>query len=280
LPAFSAEFLKLYQHCQRATCATVLNDAQGEIPELLLQHQPQLEFYQQLLKFPAWQAPTITDATTIPAYSVLTRMQWLQMLHVWHALSQGQTDVARALLQQDFTFLRRLLISSSQLIDKMLTVAVIKQHFYFANSLHQTLTAEQYQQVMPNSWQVPFTADELSMLPVFAGEWSFGNNLLLQSIQQTKNDDIPVVEKWLVAVLAKPFFQSQDTSNALAGNYLRCIAPISSLTVEKPADNRLQWLYNPVGKLIIGANVDYCRNYTEQVLELEQLRRHLFSGAL
>ncbi len=125
----------------------------------------------------------------------------------------------------------------------------------------------------PESWQMAFTAQELSLRQVLSGEWVYGNAI----IEQTLLDDDAVAQASISERLAwwllKPLFQPQATRNQRAAMLLAQADNTS--TANTPW---YSWVYNPVGKILNSlAQPDYA-HYQQRLGALEQLRQQAIEG--
>jgi tryptophan 2,3-dioxygenase len=265
--------LRALLQCQPEQCMVELQAAQAALPELLTQQQAVLASYQQLLTFPVWQYPLLGVNTQPHPVSPLIHMQQLYLLDVWVKTQVGELATAKIMLQQDLSFWRQQLVTSRNALYKAIAVSVINRHFMFADLLKQSLTTQQYQQLMPDLWQQPLTADELSLMLVMAGEWSFSNSTI-SSLVQFRPDHQQRLERWLTLDLWRPFLKQQAVSNTFALIYLACAEQKSAQTIVTYP--WYSWAYNPIGKILTQtAGTDICLKQSHGLFDLEQKRQQL-----
>lgn len=265
--------LRALLQCQPKQCLVELQAAQVVLPALLTQQQAVLNAYQMFLTYPAWQYPLRGVHTAPLPMSPLIEMQQLLLLDVWLKTQSAELATAKTLLQQDLKFWRNQLINSNNLFYKSLAVSGVSRHFMFAEMLQQSLPAEQYQQLIPELWQQPLTADESSLLLAMAGEWYFANSAIA-SMDQVRPEDQSRLEQWLTPLLMRSFLKPQAVSNRFARQYLACAEQKSTEVSETYP--WYSWLFNPMGKILIqGSGSDSCIMQQHALAELEQQRQRL-----
>lgn len=265
--------LRTLVQCQPEQCLAELQVAQAALPAQLTQQQGALNSYQKLLAFPVWQSPVLEVSTEPVALSPLSEMQQLYLLVVWVKTHSGELATAKTMLQQDVSFWRKQLLTSNNPLYKLLVVAGVRRHFMFAAMLKQSLPAEQYQQLMPDLWQQPLTADESSLLLAMAGEWHFANSAVA-TVVQVSTAEHSLLERWFTSLIWRPFLKLQAVSNAYARFHLACAE-------QKSADISetypwYSWPYNPMGKILTQVSgTDSCMRLHRALAELEHQRQQL-----
>ncbi len=264
----------LMRQCNQDNCQQLLS-AEPELARWVNEHHDLAAFYQQIRSFDHWYETVPTDAAdALPSWQALLEGQQLLLAQAWLALQQQDIAQARQLLQQDVRFWRGLLTKHNLLIGKMVSSAAIERHFQFAAMLQQQLDGTERAGLTPDSWQVAFTAQELSIRQVLAGEWVYGNVLTEQTLL---NDDAvaqaSMTERFTWWLL-KPLFQPQATRNQRAAMLLA--QADNTPTAEAPWYN---WLYNPVGKLLNVAGAASYLPYRQRLEQLEPLRQQLLAAA-
>lgn len=269
--------LRALLQCQPEQCLDELQAAQGALPAQLSQQQSVLNSYQKLLAFPAWQSPVLEVSTEPVALRPLSEMQQLFLLDVWLKTQSGELATAKTMLQQDVSFWRNQLVTSNNPLDKLLVVAGVRRHFMFAEMLKQTLPAEQYQQLMPDLWQQPLTADESSLLLAMAGEWRFANSAVA-TVVQASPEEHSLLDRWSTSLIWRPFLKLQAVSNAFARLHLACAEQQSAEVPETYPWYR--WLYNPIGKILTQVSgTESCMKQHKALADLEQQRQALSAAA-
>jgi len=186
--------LRALVQCNPALCLVELQAAQAALPALLAQQQGVLNSYQKLLAFTVWQSPVLGVSTEPFPLSPLIEMQQLYLLDIWLKTKSGELATAKTMLQQDLSFWRKQLVTSNNPLYKLLVVSGVSRHFMFADLLKQSLPAQQYQQLIPDLWRKPLTADELSLMLAMAGEWNFANSVIA-SVEKVRTEDQSRLER-------------------------------------------------------------------------------------
>jgi hypothetical protein len=268
--------LRALLQCQPEQCLLELQAAQAALPAQLTQQQGVLHSYQKLLAFPVWQTPVLGVSAGPFTLSPLFEMQQLYLFDVWVKTQSGELATAKTMLQQDLSFWRKQLVTSNNPLNKLLAVSGVSRHFMFAKMLKQSLPAEQYQQLIPDLWRQPLTADELSLLLAMAGEWSFANSAVA-SVVQVMPEDQSRLDRWLTSVLWRPFLKLQAVGNTFARIHLACAEQKSAVVAETYPWYR--WLYNPMGKILTQVfGTDSCMKQHKALSDLEQQRQQLNLG--
>ena len=263
----SDTFSQLMRQCDTEDCNTVLA-AQPNVAQLIDEHKPLIDFYQQVRSYPHWYEPALADAAqALPSYHGIMHAQQLLFLQAWLAAQQQDIPTVRLLLQQDLQFWRTVLSGNNLLLSKMISIEAVKRHFSFATVLKQQIEPQQQADMMPDSWLAPFTPEELSLLQALSGEWVFGDNAIAAALKEDlARDDIAITEQ-LSIVLSKPFFLMQATSNDRAAMLLA-----QANAEVQPIQPWYSWVYNPAGKLINSVTPDYS-SYQKRLEGLEPLRQ-------
>ena len=268
----SEPFEQLMRQCASTDCNAALM-AQPELVALVAQHQELSDFYRQVRSFNHWYEPIPTDATqALPSFRSLLNGQKLLLVQAWLAAQQQDVATVRQLLQQDLQFWRDLLRKNKLLINKIVSTAAIQSHFNFATTIKQQLAEQHHTAMQPQSWLIPFTAEELSLLQVLSGEWVYGNMItesLILTAPAASENTFSEQATWL---LLEPLFQPQASSNQRASWLL------AYSNGEPTADLPwYSWLYNPVGKILNNLGEVSFSNYQIRLNELEQARKQAIS---
>ena len=224
-----------------------------------------LQRYRTLLAHRAWRdVVPFHVAAPLPSYGDIMHAQRLYHLSLLQLAGPGKVDAVRNGLSADLAYWRGAARTSELLISRMIAVAAIRNHFFFANLVLRRLPADQVMQAVPPEWQREFSADERAMHRVMAGEWKFSQGALhyvldsAEMVESMGEDYEPgIYSKWL-DYLARPMFKAQDTTNGIADRYLRFSEqfsvpmnqyPAAKLAIEKRASEHPQpiSIYNPVG---------------------------------
>ncbi len=266
--------LRTLSSCATDKCLEDLEALEAELPKYLQQHQHLIDTYLKLQAFPAWQYPLPHITAEIIPFSPLIGMQQLFLLEIWQKVQAGDTVAATSMLQQDLKFWRKQLVISNGVLNKRLAVTQIKQHFKFAEILKNTMEQQQYQQLVPELWRQPFSAEELSLSLAMAGEWNV-NRSALQQVMDWPNDGQNPILRWLQGDLWLPFIDVQATTNMFARNNIACILqdPLHA-NVDYPW---YSWLKNPLGKMFAQPMTEWCMEHFEPLFTLEAQRSQLTS---
>jgi hypothetical protein len=151
-------------------CGSALERVKGNVP--LSDIEPVLMArYEVLLARRGWyEIGTAVPNAPLPSYEGTMEAQRLWLIRLGDAAAAGDAEKVRTTLGQDLAFWRRMLASSDILISKMMAIAGIRQHFSLGSHLLRALPADRVMDAVPAQWQVPFSADELSMRRPMAGE--------------------------------------------------------------------------------------------------------------
>lgn len=259
---------ELLRQCETNDCNAVLK-AQTNLPELVAQHQPLSDFYQQLLSVPYWYQPIPSDTTeALPSFFAVYEGQQLLLLQAWLAAQQHDLAKVTQLLQQDLQFWRTFLVKNNLLINKLISGAAIKRHFNFAAHIKQQLAPEQASAILPQAWLNAFTEPELSLQLVIATEWAYSNVITETVILKAPQSSSISFSEQLEWYLLTPLLQPQASSNQLAATLLAYVNGKSPDTTPW-----YSWLYNPVGKILNSVTQPNYQRYFTPFAELETLRQ-------
>jgi len=224
-----------------------------------------LQRYRTLLGHRAWRdVVPLHMAAPLPAYGSVMHAQRLYHLSLLQLAAPGKVDAIRDGLSADLAYWRGAARTSELLISRMIAVAGMRNHFFFANLVLRRLPADQVMLAVSPEWQREFSADERAMHLVMAGEWKFSQGVLHsvldseEMVESMGEDYEPsTIGRWL-NYLARPMLKEQDTTNGIADRYLRFSEqfsvplnqyPAVKLAIEKRASEHPQpiSIYNPVG---------------------------------
>jgi hypothetical protein len=264
----SPALAQLTRQCDATDCDALANAQPPVLDQLIEQHQPLLQFYQQLRQHQYWyEVPDSDMWQEQPRYSVLLDAQKLVLVQAFLAAKQQNVTTARQLLQQDLTFWRMVLQNNHSLLSKMVTVAAIRQHFEFAAQIRQQLAVALQPELLPESWLQPFTDEDLAITKMVAGESAFRCNSMQHMLNAPGAVEQPLSEVVLSALI-KPMLQMQASCNLLAEQMLRFANAKS-----EPEFAWYSYLYNPVGKLLHLSTTEDYSAYRQRLLSSERLRQ-------
>jgi len=249
-----------------------------------------LSRYRQLLKRTLYREQ-------IPLDLRLPMNAWGDVIHAQHVyfvqLSREATPGAGASIRKqmhdDIEFWRRVQLESDILITKMISVAAVRNHFFFGNLVLRQLPAPEQAAAIPAAWNRDLSPEELSMLRVMAGELKFSEHALhdWEHIAAWHLDDeLDKASVWtrIADALVSPLLKRQDLFNSLAEEYesfaTRFQVPLSGYA-EAEADIRALprrqsgfRFYNPIGHVLsASSHTDQFSTYARRVGAVEAVRR-------
>ncbi|MDF3029936.1 MAG: hypothetical protein K0R03_494 [Moraxellaceae bacterium] len=179
-----------------------------------------LNRYRALLTRKGWQEPIPLDfLAPWPPYGDAYEGQKLLLAQALLLARDGDIGRARALLEDDARFWRRVLVDTEYLVVKMVAVAALRRHMLWTSLITRSLPPEQMHDVVAPQWQMPLGNDELSMRRVLAGEWSFSDKFMRDIAADHPRMRVPAESRlgaWterLFSLLQRPLLQPQDSSN-------------------------------------------------------------------
>jgi hypothetical protein len=249
-----------------------------------------LSRYAELRARRQWREVVPTDLRLpLPAYSNVMRAQSLYLLELRRLAATGAALEVRAGLQNDLEFWREAHVSSDTLISRMISVAALRQHFFFGNLALRILPRDSQSMAIPESWLRPLGPAEFDVLRVMAGELQFAQGTLSKVLDPPywrSVDDLESDESWgdrLVVWLADPLYQQQDVINQMAEDYssfarsfrvplTQYVALESELKSRQPAS---AWSFrNPIGRWISAqSGMDVFASYPVRSASVEGMRR-------
>jgi hypothetical protein len=258
-------------------------------PRLTLE-ELQLARYRALIQRPAWREVVPLDIRLpLPAYGDIIQGQRLLMVDLAARAKTAPPEEISAALRQDFAFWRETQKSADYLITKMISVAAIRQHFFFGSLVLREMPGAARAEVI-ESWSVPFSAEELSMRRTMAGELAFAEGVML-TWRNGNNGQLfePAAEGLTLfgrigSSLARPFYQHQDQMNYYAAKYLdfakRFEMPLDQYlqiaeTVEASEPHGISFhVYNAAGHVFRGLTGTWTyAGYPVRVGSIEGMRR-------
>lgn len=182
LDSASADLIRLKEACSG-------DDRQGCAREFLASAQTwrldendelALHRYRALLLRRAWRDVVPMDLSApLPPYGDIIHAQRLYFLQLMQLALAGKADDVRTSLAADFDYWRAAQSSAESLIAKMIAIAALRNHFFYATLILRELPAEAAERVVPSGWKREFSDEERSMLQVMAGEYAFFKHLLV-----------------------------------------------------------------------------------------------------
>ena len=273
-----------------ANCVQII---EGE-PELAVQWLAEeawvLDRYRDLLSLPDYQEPVpVILWAPLPEMPRVFDGQRLLLISAWLDAKAGDTDAVFAALDADLEFWRRAQVRSDSLISKMVATVAIRRNFSTGNDVLRALPPGT---AVPESWQTPFDAEEISTRRVFIAEWFFSDSVVQPQSQAFSNPlnrdfDGESIGESIAWTLLRPFWQAQDLSNRRA-EVLRQLIELSPNDYESVPDayeammdvkddvpDSRNRLYNFAGNLLLADHDETNKlgNYVVRITDLEGMRR-------
>lgn len=257
-------------------CAELLDVSAAAFDEWAAANGWWLERYRAMIERSAWQEIVPVGSPAVVATSFgITDAQTALLFQAGVLAERGDAAQVGSLLAGDARFWRMVLQSSDSVITKMIAVGALRRNFEWGNLALRKLPPPSAAAAVPGEWRTPFTAPELSLRRVIAGEWHYVSGMFGRMPASS-------------GAFGR-FFQSQDTLNRIAGYYSSVAdtldAPLEGYaavttragqTLEELREEGLppRSLYNPLGKLLLaqGGLADFSR-YAARVADLEGMRR-------
>jgi hypothetical protein len=211
------------QACAREFLATAPQWRPNESEVLALRR------YGELLSRRAWWELVPLDVSApLPPYGDVIHAQRLYSMKLWQLAHAGKLDEVRLALEAEFEHWRAAHLAAQSLIPKMIAIAALRHHFFFTTLTLHELPPESFARVIPAGWEREFSAEELSMLRVMAGEYAFVRHLCAL----TKNGRYPTDDsldeehtafaRWIKSRMLG-LLQVQAMANIYAERYLKFV---------------------------------------------------------
>ena len=285
---------ELLQQCRTidSACLYLLEHNQDSILHWIESNRWLMERYQTLIRYHEWAEIVPYDTRLpLPEYSAVFDAQSLLFTEAWLVAAEGDAEKVKTLLTRDVGFWREVLGSSDILITKMIAVAALKRHFSWSNLVLRALPNEVVSESLPESWQLPITESERSMLRCMTGEWVFSKSMLERAKLDFNNEYIFPEQYSSISsiswILLRPLLKTQDSSNQLAeailafdetlnqpySSYPHAVEQATSVwlsELRRPFPGRA---YNLVGDLLLSVSDWNPAQYAVRVTDLEGVRR-------
>jgi hypothetical protein len=285
---------ELLDSCKEAgcTCLELMEKNEKHILNWINANGWLLERYQALLNHPAWYETVSYDIRLpLPNYTDVLDAQMLLYANAWVAAGESDTATVKRLLERDIRFWRQVLASSDILITKMIAVAALKRHFSWANAILRRLPSNKVMAATPESWSLPISEQERSLLRCLIGEWKFFNGMIGQVKEGhistlEYEEDITIVDRaaWYLAI---PMLKPQEESNRFAELIQRTVDVLQVPYEEYPqaVERARAFLeeskqsafpsraYNITGDYLFSTVGWHMSSYSVRVVDLEGIRR-------
>ncbi len=255
-------------------CQQSLLSQQTEIADLLKAQQLLLSRYQQVFKLNAWREHLPQDVEMLGSgldYQQINLVNKLALLAMWQQVQQGESQNALRQLQQQLSFNRMVLASSNVLISKMMAVNAIKHDLVWAEFIIKQAHGQGDSVTIPQALLSPLSDDELSLANVAVGEWQFAKTMFA-----TLGNDEQLSGR-LMELFLLPLLKDNATANLhaemLAIDYriTQGISPCKSIAELKIAE----FIYNPLGKILICSGYGHVNGYIVKLNELAALQQSI-----
>lgn len=246
--------------------------------------------YATLITHRQWRANAASLAVDAPTPGLTSAIdgQILYIIDIGQRAQGGDVAGARALLNEDLRFWRKVLSESDLLIVKMFARAMVQRHFELGTLVMRELSPARQAEFMPALWREPLTGPERSMRLAYAGEVEFTKSILRKQMVEPDHD----IAGRAVWPFASSLMHVQATSNlhakallamdkVLDVDYARLPAALAQARQLPPPAGEGSWLYNPIGKIVIASGSFDMTNYAVRVADLEGMRRiHVLAADL
>lgn len=277
----AAVYVPLYQACKELdrSCETVLVADTGQADAWIASQDWLVKRYATMLDSAGWREPA-GDNAKLPSFSAAMHGQRLHLLGAWRSARLGDQRAVAAMLAADLAFWRKVQVSSSTLVVKLMATVAIRRHFRWSGMVLRRLPPGAQIHAIPAQWRTPFSAAERSMLLAMAGEYAFvKRNLALLAYD-------PDYETWWAGMAIKFGLQKQDALNrhadyrlaltkSLDVDYANLPQVAAKLATLRPLTDEQTFgsaLYNPFGKFLL-ATTSGMADYGTLVADLEGVRR-------
>lgn len=246
-----------------------------------------LQRYRALLTHRAWREVTFRATAPLPPFSDVLHAQRLHQVSMLQHAAKGEVDAVRAGLEADVVYWRGAQRNAEILIDKMIALAALRNHFFFSNLVLRRLPASQVMDAVPPDWLREFSVDERSMHLVMAGEWKWLEGSISDELDGgllSKMLEPTLVDRSLY-YLGRPLFQPQDTLNIVADRNMsfssRFTVPMNQYASAKESiETQFRdhphpvSIYNPMGDVILSlADASMYTSYAFRTANPEGMRR-------
>ncbi|WP_028101186.1 hypothetical protein [Pseudoduganella violaceinigra] len=285
------QFSKLCKENNRA-CADAMDREPARVANWIQRDAKLIARYEDLLNFTHWRNLWPSDVTSpMLPYGHVMEAQRLTLLKAWQMAGMGDDAGCKGLLERDLRFWRMTLSESASLIEKMIAVAAIEQHFMIGNLALRRLSPANASKAIPAGWSEPITNRERSMAKTMANEWAFFEKNAADGARNEvlgQKKGASVFDAFTSEQFAGRLFQKQATSNAYAVRLMGIVklfdhdyaalpgAAETLLTSKELGQKDITEIgvYNPIGHILVNLNnlSDFTK-YGFRVANLEGVRR-------
>ena len=239
---------------------------------LLAENRWLIERYQQLLDMSNWQDSTHYNAfiNSLP-FRCLLAAQKLYLLDVYQNTNSTAPSLTAQAIEQDMMFWQRLSANTHIFISKAFSIGAMSVNMKLGEIIINQLSLEQEAVAIPESWQRPMSPQVLSLNNAKLGEWHYFTKITeaTQVVDSTTDIAIQAVE-----FLMLPLMQPQDTANRYAAILLGSKS-LEDCQIGLSIDTISQYIFNPIGKIILCSGIPSFDSYQASLDRLEQHRASL-----
>lgn len=245
---------------------------ENKLKMLLAENRWLIERYQQLLDMSNWQDSTHYNAfiNALP-FRRLLAAQKLYLLDVYQNTNSTAPSLTAQAIEQDMIFWQRLSANTHILSSKVLSAGAMSVNMKLGEIMINQLAPEQEAVAIPESWQRPMSPQVLSLDNAKLGEWHYFTKITeaTQVVDSTTDIAIQAVE-----FLMLPLMQPQDTANRYAAILLGSKS-LEDCQIGLSIDTISQYIFNPIGKIILCSGIPSFDSYQASLDRLEQHRASL-----
>lgn len=249
-------------------------EQEKNLKTLLAENRWIIERHQQMLGMRNWQESTqyhvfVDDLS----FQHLIGAQKLYLLDIYEKAGTTVPSLIAQAIDQDMLFWQKVSANTHILINKMVSHSAMKINMKLGEIIIAQLSQEQQVAAIPQSWQNPMPPQVLTLNNAKLGEWHY----FTQIVQATQVvDDATDMATQAAEFLLLPLMQQQDTANRYA-DILVGTADMKECPNDLTVDTISQYIYNPMGKLILCSGIPSFQTYQEGLDELEYKRVSLVS---
>ena len=272
-------FNKLLEDCPTEksltlACQQSLLSKQTQISDLLKAQQLLLSRYQQVFKLNAWREHLPQDIEMLGSgldYQQINSVNKLALLAMWQQVQQGESKSALRQLQQQLSFNRMVLASSNVLISKMMAVNAVKHDLTWAEFIIKQAHGQDDSVTIPQALLAPLSDEELSLANVAVGEWQFAKSMFA-----TLSNDEQLSGR-MVEFFLLPLLKDNATANLHAEVLAIDFRVTEGISPCKPIAelNIAEFIYNPLGKILICSGYGHVDDYIVRLNELAALQQSI-----
>ncbi len=174
----SENFGKLMQkiHCSiREATFCSLDSQQAFAREVIHNNQRLLKRRHKLLDYAVYQNTLTIDLRMLilPNYNINIQLQRLALIDLWLNRHDYSPEKIKQTLQKDYNFYLRQAANAVTLVEKMVAVAALRNHYYWLNEILKSVDNNTAALLTPDYLQQPIPLSALSLRTAYTGELQF-----------------------------------------------------------------------------------------------------------